>query len=197
MKRLYSWFGTTFIFVTHDQSEALSPCPRGLRSSITRGIASDRGYARRRSTSVPRVASSSPSSSARSTFLPVEDVGHRHIGTRRAVRRRLLNRPASGSRPGSGVLAVRPEHMFSRDRCPAGANGVTASVAATTYLGGSMRLGLVTRGGTRLDGNAAEAEDAARMPANGPTLGSRQPAPGIFLLPEEGAEAARSGNPGV
>ena len=87
----------------------------------------------------------------------------------------------------SGVLAVRPEHMSLADRCPDGANGVAASVAATTYLGASMRLGLVTRGGTRLT-VTLPAEAAASALAGGRDVWITWPVTKGFLLPEDRAE---------
>ncbi len=77
--------------------------------------------------------------------------------------------------------------MSVADCCPYGDNGVAASVAATTYLGASMRLGLVTRGGTRLT-VTLPAEAAARTLAGGRDLWVTWPVTKGFLLPEDGAE---------
>jgi hypothetical protein len=77
--------------------------------------------------------------------------------------------------------------MSLTDRRADGENGVAASVAATTYLGASMRLGLVTRSGTRLT-VTLPAEAAARTLAGGRDLWVTWPVTKGFLLPEDGAE---------
>ena len=183
VKRLHQEFGTTFIFVTHDQSEALSLSSRIAifnHGELLQIAAPQEVYERPTSRFVAEFL-------GEINLLPVEDVGHCHIGTGGLFEGGRLVGPRQDHARGSGVLAVRPEHMSVADRCPAGANGVTASVAATTYLGASMRLGLVTRGGTRLT-VTLPAEDAARTLANGPDLWVTWPVTKGFLLPEEGAE---------
>jgi len=183
VKRLHQEFGTTFIFVTHDQSEALSLSSRIAifnHGELLQIAAPQEVYERPTSRFVAEFL-------GEINLLPVEDVGHCHIGTGGLFEGGRLVGPRQDHARGSGVLAVRPEHMSVADRCPAGANGVTASVAATTYLGASTRLGLVTRGGTRLT-VTLPAEDAARTLANGPDLWVTWPVTKGFLLPEEGAE---------
>jgi len=67
--------------------------------------------------------------------------------------------------------------------CPGDANGVAASVTATTYLGAAVRLGLATRGGARLT-VTLPTETAAKALAGGPDLWVTWPTDKGFLLPE-------------
>ena len=183
VKRLHQEFGTTFIFVTHDQSEALSLSSRIAifnHGELLQIAAPQEVYERPTSRFVAEFL-------GEINLLPVEDVGHCHIGTGGLFEGGRLVGPRQNHARRSGVLAVRPEHMSVADRCPDGGNGVAASVAATTYLGASMRLGLVTRGGTRLT-VTLPAEAAARTLANGRDLWVTWPVTKGFLLPEEGAE---------
>ena len=63
LKRIQHELGTTFVYVTHDQEEALAMSDR---IAVMNGAASSRSVGRARSTSTPRPPSS-PTSSARST----------------------------------------------------------------------------------------------------------------------------------
>lgn len=183
VKRLHQEFGTTFIFVTHDQSEALS-----LSSRIAIF-----NHGRLLQIATPQEVYERPANRFVAEFLgeinllPIEDVGHCNIGTGGSFEGGRLVGPRQDHVSKSGVLAVRPEHMSLADRCPEGANGVAASVSATTYLGASMRLSLVTRGGTRL-AVTLPAETAASVLSNGRELWVTWPVTQGFLLPEERSE---------
>jgi len=99
----------------------------------------------------------------------------------------LVGPPRSDARP-SGVLAVRPEHMsLSPDQPNEEANGVAASVASRSYRGGVTRLGLVTRGGSRLS-VTLPSESAQRAFAGNSELWVTWPWSKGFLLPEEASE---------
>ena len=73
--------------------------------------------------------------------------------------------------------------MSLANGCPEDANGVAATVTATTYLGSAMRLGLATPGGTRIT-VTLPTETAARALADGPDLWVTWPVDKGFLLPE-------------
>ena len=62
-------------------------------------------------------------------------------------------------------------------------NGVPASVTGTTYLGAAMRLGLATRGGTRLT-VTMPMDTAAHALNGGSDLWVTWPTDRGFLLPE-------------
>jgi len=183
VKRLHQEFGTTFIFVTHDQSEALSLSSRIAifnHGELLQIAAPQEVYERPTSRFVAEFL-------GEINLLPVEDVGHCDIGASGLFEGGRLFGPRQDHAGKTGVLAVRPEHMSLAESCPDGANGVAASVAATTYLGASMRLGLVTQGGTRLT-VTLPAEAAARTLANGRDIWVTWPMTKGFLLPEDSAE---------
>src|SRR5580704_6708132 len=146
VKRLHQEFGTTFIFVTHDQSEALS-----LSSRIA---IFNHGEVLQVAT--PRDVYERPTSRFVAEFLgeinllPIENIGHCAVGTTGSFEGARLKGPRQEPVGSSATLAIRPEHMSLAHEAPENANGVAASIATTTYLGSAVRLGLSTRGGTRL-----------------------------------------------
>jgi putative spermidine/putrescine transport system ATP-binding protein len=73
--------------------------------------------------------------------------------------------------------------MSLAHEAPENANGVAASIATTTYLGSAVRLGLSTRGGTRLIVTVPP-ETAAKALADGPDLWVTWPGDKGFLLPD-------------
>jgi putative spermidine/putrescine transport system ATP-binding protein len=179
VKRLHGEFGTTFVFVTHDQSEALS-----LSSRVA---IFDHGALLQVDT--PQAIYERPESRFVAEFLgeinllPVERLGHCERGTSGTFEGARLTAPRQVDRRGDGLLAVRPEHMTVTPAPPADGNAVPVAVTATTYLGASTRLALTTPGGTGLTvtlptDRAAEALD------HGPALWVSWPADKGFLLPE-------------
>ena len=152
VRRLHQELGTTFVFVTHDQSEALSLSSRVAIFDHGRLLQIGR----------PQEVYERPTSRFVAEFLgeinllPLTQVGH---GADRASGRFEDGRLDAPSRPEAGseaLLAVRPEHMTVANGAPAdgqrpaGGNGVAARVVAATYLGAATRLRLATRGGTAL-----------------------------------------------
>jgi len=180
VKRLHQDFGTTFIFVTHDQSEALSLSSRIAIFNLGELL----------QIATPQEVYERPANRFVAEFLgeinllPMENIGHCNIGTSGSFEGGRLTGPRQDHVGKSGILAVRPEHMSLADACPDDANGIAASIAATTYLGASMRLGLITRGGTRLT-VTLPAEVAAKTLANGDDIWVTWPMSKGFLLPEE------------
>ena len=109
----------------------------------------------------------------------------------RAARSRAarLRRPAPGPRrrrrhPRGAARA----HVALADAVRTSANGVAASVAATTYLGSAMRLGLVTRGGARLTVTLADRGPPGRALERTATSGSHGPWTKAFFCPDEDAD---------
>jgi putative spermidine/putrescine transport system ATP-binding protein len=179
VKRLHQDFGTTFVFVTHDQSEALS-----LSSRIAIF-----NHGELLQVATPQDVYERPASRFVAEFLgeinllPVEDIGHCSVATDGSFEGARLRAPRQEHARGAGTLAIRPEHMSLANGCPDDANGVAATVTATTYLGSAMRLGLATRGGTRIT-VTLPTETAARALADGPDLWVTWPTDKGFLLPE-------------
>ena len=179
VRRLHGEFGTTFVFVTHDQSEALSLSSRVAifnHGELLQVAAPQTIYERPESRFVAEFL-------GEINLLPVEGVGHCALGTSGTFEGARLRAPRQDHAGVKGTLAVRPEHMSLCSAEPADRNGVSAAVRATTYLGASMRLGLATRGGTPLT-VTLPIDTAAQALSQGPEVWVTWPADKGFLLPE-------------
>jgi putative spermidine/putrescine transport system ATP-binding protein len=189
VKRLHQEFGTTFIFVTHDQSEALSLSSRIAifnHGEVLQVGAPQDVYERPENRFVAEFL-------GEINLLPIENVGPCPRGLAGSFEgTRLVGFGRNDARR-NGVLAVRPEHMsLSAERPDEEANGVAAAVASTTYLGAAMRLGLVTRGGARLSVTLAT-ESAQRALAGNREIWVTWPVTKGFLLPEESSAQRAAG----
>jgi putative spermidine/putrescine transport system ATP-binding protein len=179
VKHLHEELGTTFVFVTHDQSEALS-----LSSRVA---IFDHG--RLLQVGAPQAVYERPASRFVAEFLgeinllPVERIGHCEMSTSGTFEGARLRAPRQDHAADDGTLAVRPEHMTVSAAQPANGNAVPASVVATTYLGATTRLSLATRGGTSLTVTLPTAS-AAQAIGQGSELWVSWPADKGFLLPE-------------
>jgi putative spermidine/putrescine transport system ATP-binding protein len=137
VRRLHRELGTTFVFVTHDQSEALA-----LSSRVAIFEAG-----RLQQIGPPREVYERPANRFVAAFLgevnllPVSATGS---GTR------IEGRPVRLPEGGAGDLALRPEFMRLVLDEPDGGNALAASLADITYLGAETRLSLATRGGIPL-----------------------------------------------
>ena len=178
VKRLHGEFGTTFVFVTHDQSEALSLSSRV--AIFNHGALLQ--------VATPRDLYEQPASRFVAEFLgeinllPVEAVGHCSMGTSGSFEGGRLHAPRQDHSGSVGTLAVRPEHMSLCETPALHHNGVPASITGTTYLGNAVRLGLATRGGTRLI--VTLPPDRAAEALTGSELWVTWPTDKGFLLPE-------------
>ena len=178
--RLHGEFGTTFVFVTHDQSEALS-----LSSRIAIF-----NHGRLLQVGAPRDIYERPSSRFVAEFLgeinllPVDAIGHCARGTSGLFEDARLTAPRHEHLKGSAVLAVRPEHMSVSAEPPAEGNGVPARLAGATYLGSAMRLAFATRSGTPLT-VTLPSEAAGRILDRGPDFWVTWSFDNGFLLPEQ------------
>lgn len=146
MKRLHEETGTTFVFVTHDQSEALALASRV--AIFDHGELLQVGD--------PQEVYDRPANRFVAEFLgeinmlPLTDVrGDNGIATGRCEDRTVT---VSGQAEVSGdaFLAVRPEYMTIRSEAASGENGIAAMTVGSTYLGSATRLDLQTKQGTRL-----------------------------------------------
>ena len=142
VRRLHRESGTTFVFVTHDQSEALA-----LSSRIA---IFDHG--RLEQLGDPREVYERPASRFVAEFLgdvnllPLERLPVDGV----AAFEGLTLATGAAANPVSRSLAIRPEHMRLEPRRPAAGNAVPVRVRGTTYLGAETRLALRTPRGTPL-----------------------------------------------
>ena len=115
VKRLHQEFGTTFIFVTHDQSEALSLSSRIAifnHGELLQVAAPQDVYERPANRFVAEFL-------GEINLLPIENIGHCSVGTSGSFEGARLKGPRQEPVGSSGTLAIRPEHM-SLARCRSG-----------------------------------------------------------------------------
>ena len=142
VRRLHREIGTTFVFVTHDQSEALA-----LSSTVA---IFDHGKLQQAGS--PQAVYERPANRFVAEFLgdinilPVNPTAA-HGGVAVAMfEGRPLRADASAGK--SETLAIRPEHMRLEMREPGAGNAIALRVADLTYMGAETRLHMVSGGGT-------------------------------------------------
>ena len=159
IKRLHQELGTTFVFVTHDQEEALAMSDRIAVLRDGRVV----------QVGTPQDLYDRPASRYTAEFLGESNIFSgqcdgrafvdRTSGARFAVGAECADRAASGD---ASALVVRPEHMtLSAPGTPlaSGQNALDGVVRDVVYLGSGLRVEvalpdgryLVTRAGTRGD----------------------------------------------
>lgn len=136
MKRLHRDTGTTFVFVTHDQSEALALSSRV--AIFNRGMLQQ--------VSPPREIYEQPSNRFVAEFLGEINMltfdGLRHEGSGRTglIGGRRIRSMVAGA---GEVLALRPEQMrLALQEPPAERNAIKARLIDLTYQGAETRLSL-------------------------------------------------------
>ena len=145
VKRLHKETGTTFVFVTHDQSEALALSNRV--AIFERGRLQQLGP--------PREVYERPANRFVAEFLgdinilPLTGVSVDAQGSEgRFEDASLRATPLAGA--ATQTFAVRPEYMSLDLTRPARGNALRAHVGDLTYLGAETRISLTTPGGTPL-----------------------------------------------
>ena len=136
VRRLHREIGTTFIFVTHDQSEALA-----LSSRVA---IFDHGKLQQ--IAAPRVVYERPASRFVAEFLGDINILPLTNGQFEGV----AVRAGTDAGPTSGILGVRPEYMKLHQTKPETGNAIVARLEDLTYLGSETRLLLRTKGGAPL-----------------------------------------------
>jgi len=180
VKRLHEQTGTTFIFVTHDQSEALALSTRV--AIFNHGELQQIGS--------PAEVYERPGNRFVAEFLgeinllPLSEVRNSAGGVEGSFEGQPVKIAASGADAGGSLLAIRPEHLTLAGDPPApgSTNGIRAAIDSHTYLGGTTRLKLRTRGGTVLTLSLASKE-ATSLLGKDSELWVRWPADQGFLLP--------------
>ncbi|MGE0211322.1 MAG: ABC transporter ATP-binding protein [Parvibaculaceae bacterium] len=180
VKRLHEQTGTTFIFVTHDQSEALALSTRV--AIFNHGELQQIGK--------PAEVYERPANRFVAEFLgeinllPLSDVSVSAGSAEGQFEGQRIRVAADGASNGGSVLAIRPEHLTLADKpaAPDAANAVRAAIDSHTYLGGVTRLKLRTGGGTGLTLSLASAEAAPILGRSG-EIWVNWPVDQGFLLP--------------
>ncbi len=143
VKRIHREFGSTFVFVTHDQSEALSMSDR---VAIFNG-------GKLQQIGTPEEVYDNPRTEFVATFLgqlnlfPVTDPQFGVSGLFEGSLSRV-----AGGKPGFSKIGVRPEHATLYDTAPPpGQNSVAVALRGTAYHGASVLIDMVTTGDRRAD----------------------------------------------
>jgi len=181
VKRLHQELGTSFVFVTHDQSEALSLSSRVAifnHGELLQLGAPQQVYERPANRFVAEFL-------GEINLLPLRHVDHDSFAASGRFEDACLAAPARPDAGEDALLAVRPEHMSLVAGAKPGGNGVAAAVTSATYLGAATRLALATRGGTTLTLTLPTERAAAALGA-GPQLWVTWPIDKGFLLPAGG-----------
>ena len=143
VRRLHRETGTTFVFVTHDQSEALA-----LSSRVA---IFERG--RLQQIAPPRQVYEQPENRFVAEFLgdinllPLSGTMRDGEMLRGNFGGRTLRAPGHSD---GQTLAVRPEYMSLDHSAPCSGNAIPATVTELTYLGAGTRIDLCSAEGTAL-----------------------------------------------
>ncbi len=145
VRRLHRDLGTTFVFVTHDQSEALA-----LSSRVA---IFDHGKLQQ--IAPPKEVYERPANRFVAEFLgninilPLSGISTDAVGTSAQFEGQTLKMAAHLGAPTSN-FALRPEHMTLHSAAPPDGNAVKAALVDVTYLGAESQLALKTPGGVSL-----------------------------------------------
>ncbi|CAN7219825.1 ABC transporter ATP-binding protein [Rhizobium sp. LjRoot30] len=143
VRRLHQELGTTFVFVTHDQSEALA-----LSTRI--GIF-NQGHLQQLDT--PKQVYERPANRFVAEFLgdvnilPLSEAQATGNGGEAMFEGRQIRLIAPGETV-TKQFAIRPEHMVLTQKAPDEGNMLQAEIEGVTYLGSETRFALKTLGGT-------------------------------------------------
>ncbi|WP_406676012.1 ABC transporter ATP-binding protein [Roseobacter weihaiensis] len=176
MRRLHRETGTTFVFVTHDQTEALALSSRIaiFESGRLQQVATPRDvYEHPRNQFVAEFLGDI-------NILPVLDARQDggHVTAR--FEASLLRVAATAGAPG-GKLAIRPEHMRIAREKPAAGNAIQARVVDHIYMGAETQLLLETPGGQALTLNVATAQVSGHITDNASLWVTWPEERGVFL----------------
>ena len=181
MKKLHQETGTTFVFVTHDQSEALALSTRIAifnHGELLQIGAPEDVYDRPANRFVAEFL-------GEINMLPLKGIRRENGAASAFCEDRPVRLNAGGDVGTDAVLAVRPEYMSVAKTATEGQNGIEATATASTYLGSATRLDLTTRQGAKVT-VTVPTEVAASALGHGNAVWLTWPAEKGFLLPHAG-----------
>jgi putative spermidine/putrescine transport system ATP-binding protein len=182
MKRLHQETGTTFVFVTHDQSEALALSSRVAifnHGELLQVAAPQDVYDRPANRFVAEFL-------GEINMLPLADVRQENGGATGTCEGRPVRIGTGTNGSGaSAMLAIRPEYMSLATAPASGENGIAAKATGATYLGSATKLELATAGGAKVSVSVPN-DVASRALSEGHPLWLTWPAERGFLLPAGG-----------
>ena len=178
MKRLHKETGTTFVFVTHDQSEALALSSRVAifnHGEVLQVGAPQEVYDRPANRFVAEFL-------GEINLLRLEDVRHEEGQAVGRCEDRTIRLNGAADQPrGDALLAIRPEYMSIASEAPTAGNAITATAMASTYLGSATKIDLATRDGSKLTVSVPN-EVAASALRSGSSVWLTWPSEKGFLL---------------
>lgn len=149
MRRIHRDTGTTFVFVTHDQSEALALSSRIaiFEAGTLQQVATPRDiYERPANRFVAEFLGDI-------NLLPLQDVTQTNSGVTARFEGSTLHTTPDAGAP-TALLAIRPEHMQITSAAPEQGNAIPAQITDMTYMGAETRVSVVTPAGHALTLNA-------------------------------------------
>lgn len=189
MRRLHRETGTSFVFVTHDQSEALA--------LSTRVAIFDHGKLQQIGT--PRRVYEQPDNRFVAEFLgdvnllPLSSSSNRAGITTGLFEGHPLTAPCAqdGHQTNGDVLAVRPEYMQMMSEKPHSGNFISAQVVDTAYFGAQTRLDLKSDSGVSLTLSSTTATLPQNL-SNGERIWIAWPEDRGFILKNRAAHQSES-----
>ena len=183
MKRLHQETGTTFVFVTHDQSEALALSSRVAifnHGKLLQVGAPDEVYDRPANRFVAEFL-------GEINMLPLKGVQQRRQWRRPACARTAPSACAAAPMGSAATPSWRsgPNTCRSRAKRRSARTALPATAIASTYLGAATRLDLTTRQGAKVTVSVPN-EVAAAALSKGNSVWLTWPAEKGFLLPDGG-----------
>jgi spermidine/putrescine transport system ATP-binding protein len=192
LKALHRDVGITFVYVTHDQEEALTMSDR--LAVMDRGQVSQCG--------TPREVYEEPSNAYVADFLGVANLLDVHCegpvpegGCCVRIGDAKL-RAASGdlSLRGAAKIVVRPERVQLDDHGARGDNALPGMVDRLVYLGATTQIAVRLPGGVSLQALVTDADDRARLEPGAPVTVVLPP-DAVRLLPIGGAGPVEADEP--
>jgi spermidine/putrescine transport system ATP-binding protein len=165
LKRIQAELGTTFVYVTHDQEEALTMSDRiaVMNGGDVEQVADPKEIYEHPLT--PFVADFVGSLNA--FDLRVDEIADGFAVMRVSERERLVVPVDAGTRSGDQLrVAVRPERVRiepTNGRAPEGGSTLEGTVAELVYLGGLTQFHVDTPGAGRIVSHRMDDEAAARL----------------------------------
>lgn len=176
VRRLHQQLGTTFVFVTHDQSEALALSSRIAifnKGQLQQIDTPAQIYERPRSRFVAEFL-------GEINLLPVSGATSSNAGYTADFEGSPVL-VADREQPASDTLAIRPEHMELHIARPEGPNVVEGRIVEMTYLGGGTQVKMATPAGTTLALMVPTAKLSSRMTQGSTVWMSWQATDGMFI----------------
>lgn len=176
MRRIHRDTGTTFIFVTHDQSEALALSSRIaiFEAGTLQQVATPRDiYERPTNRFVAEFLGDI-------NILPIQDVKRKDTDTTARFEGSTIQTTSDAGTP-TALLAIRPEHMKVTTSAPEQGNAIPARIADMTYMGAETRLSVMTAAGHPLTLHAATEQMSNPMQGGDDIWVSWSKERGVFL----------------